>query len=148
MVHKTIIKVCISSLYVNGKQVFVGENDDLSEFLLGNDELVCNEKKVTTPLITIQNEKVVASQCKSSKWIRNNFDDDDLSESCFDQCGKKGGKCSVCDADGNEGFCCRGDLMSYNGNCPDAAIMASPNSRYTCVHGKHSKSARPDTESI
>ena len=65
MCFKSVIfKVCISSLWVNNKQIFVGENGDLPYFLFDNDALACGPDKMTTPLLTIQNETVVASRCK------------------------------------------------------------------------------------
>ena len=145
-IFKTIFKVCVSGLYVNEKQIFVGENDDLPEFSFGHDELVCNAEQMKTSLINIQNEEVIISQCDTSTWTRNNDNDDDSSESCWDACGRKGGKCHNCDIDGNEGFCCKKDFMSHNGNCPDQAIMASSSSGHTCVHGKFSDSLRQGNE--
>ena len=141
--------MCISSLYINEKQIFVGQNDDLPRFILGHDGLVCDAEKVKTPWITIQNDTITASQCNKSTWTRNNLNNNDLSESCWDECDRKGGKCHVCDIDGNEGFCCKKDFMSHNGNCPDQAIMASSNSSYACVHGKFlKKSCRPVSDMV
>ena len=108
----------------------------MAKFSLGHDDTFCDEEEMRTSLITIQNEKVITSQCTVSTWTRNNPNDEDRSESCLTKCGRKDGKCSVCDIDGNEGFCCRGSSKYSNGNCPDQAIIVSPYARHACVHGK------------
>ena len=57
-------KVCISSLHVNNKQIFVGKDNNLSNFSFDNDGLVCQSDEMKTPLLTIQDGKVISSICK------------------------------------------------------------------------------------
>ena len=58
-------KVCISGLYVNEEQIFVGKNNDLPFFVLTNAEMLCTNDQMATPLITIQNGEIIASSCQS-----------------------------------------------------------------------------------
>ena len=91
-----------------------------------------------TPLISIQDEKVIVSSCKP-KWITSNAEND-KTENCWDQC--RGGKCSHCDINGNEGYCCRQDSGTFNGLCPDQAILASSTFHHSCVHGRLNNKSR------
>ena len=88
---------------------------------------------MNTPLMTIQNEKVIISSCKTSKWIRSSTEND-RTEKCWNEC--RGGKCSLCDKNGNDGYCCRRDSRNINGLCSDEAILASSAFYHTCVYGK------------
>ena len=64
MNNSHFLKVCISSLYFNNKQVFVGPNDDLENFSMDQDGLMCNAEKMKTSSISIQNGLVIHSECK------------------------------------------------------------------------------------
>ena len=57
-------KVCILGLHVNKRQIFVGKDNNLSNFSFDNDGLVCRSDKMITPLLTIQDGKVISSICK------------------------------------------------------------------------------------
>ena len=62
--------VCITSLHVDGKQLFVGKNDDLTSFVFARpnqgESFVCLSDKMKTPSLTIKNGKVIQSQCKGT----------------------------------------------------------------------------------
>ena len=45
---------------------------------------------------------------------------------CWEPCDEKGGACDACNSGNNQGYCCRGDGIGGNGNCPAAAINAIP----------------------
>ena len=49
---------------MNNRQIFVGKDDNLANFAFDNDGLVCRSDKMKTPLLTIQDGKVVSSICK------------------------------------------------------------------------------------
>ena len=125
-----IIKVCISGLFLNEKQIMFGKNNDLSEVTFGLENFYCDDHKMKTPLITIQNENIIVSSCKTSKWVRNDKEND-RTENCYDKC--HGGKCSACNKNGNEGYCCRQGIFD---GCPDQAILAASPLHHSCVHGK------------
>ena len=63
-------------------------------------------------------------------------------ENCWANCGRKSGKCSFCDIDGLNGYCCKRDYLD-NGDCPSAAILNSPTSHHRCVHGKGEHHQKP-----
>ena len=65
-----------------------------------------------------------------SKWIKNNLDTYDATDKCFQNC-NGAGKCSYCDMNGNDGYCCSGDSIS---KCPDQAIIVSHRFNHECVH--------------
>ena len=52
----------------------------------------------------------------SEKWIA------EMGNSCWDACGSKGGSCQKCNRGSQKGFCCRGDGIGGNGDCPLSAI--------------------------
>ena len=59
--------VCITSLSVNGKQLFVGRNNDQESFWLNKDSLKrkCLDDHMQTDTIHIQDGRIVESECKS-----------------------------------------------------------------------------------
>ena len=56
--------VCITSLYLNHKKIFVGKNNDLSSFWIDKNDKYCSNSSFSTSEITIQNERIVSSSCK------------------------------------------------------------------------------------
>ena len=59
------IKVCISSIFLNDKQVFFGPNSDLQNFVFDQEkDSFCANDKMKTPWISIQNGIVSSSFCK------------------------------------------------------------------------------------
>ena len=54
---------------------------------------------------------------------------------CFSHCGHKSGKCTFCDVDGLNGYCCRNNYFK-NGDCPHSAILSAPKNQHGCVHSK------------
>ena len=60
--------VCITSLHVDGKQIFFGKNDDLRSFKLKQPTerwpSICHDNNMGTPSLTIKNGEVIQSQCK------------------------------------------------------------------------------------
>ena len=125
-----IIKACISGLFLNETQIMFGKNNDLSEITFGQEDFYCDDHKIQTPLITIKNENVIVSSCKTTKWIRND-EENDRTENCYKEC--LGGKCSSCDKNGSEGYCCR---RGFFDGCPDQAILAASAFHHSCVHGE------------
>ena len=49
---------------MNNEQVFVGKNDDLKVFSLDGNSNTCQEHKMSTSLLTIQNGNAISSICK------------------------------------------------------------------------------------
>ena len=45
---------------------------------------------------------------------------------CWHSCDTKGGTCDACNSGNKQGYCCRGDGVAGNGDCPAAAIDAIP----------------------
>ena len=56
-------KVCITGLFVDGEQILVGKNSDQTFFTLDSDGLQCSTKRMKTKSITIQDAKVIKSEC-------------------------------------------------------------------------------------
>ena len=56
--------VCIEKFFVNDKQIFVGALNDQSFFIIDGNQNSCQEQKMTTTQITIQNGEVISSECK------------------------------------------------------------------------------------
>ena len=68
--------------------------------------------------------------CVSFNWIvEESWESTGVN--CWDQCGQKGGKCSVC---GESGYCCRN--KDWKGDCPTGAIQAAWKDRHDCVAPK------------
>ena len=67
--------VCITSLHVDGKQIFVGKNDDLGSFKLtvpsNRWPSICSEDNMSTSSLTIKNGEVIQSQCKGKNSLRH-----------------------------------------------------------------------------
>ena len=70
----------------------------------------------------------------ATNWI-------DDPKKCFYKCGGKSGKCSYCNDNGVEGYCCRNDFED-NGDCPDQAMIVAPFKRHSCVHQSNSNSGK------
>ena len=45
-------------------------------------------------------------------------------EDCWYVCGKRGGSCSVCQINGDDGYCCSQTKLNLNGDCPTEAVNA------------------------
>ena len=62
--------VCIFSLHVDNKQIFVGKNDDLTSFEFDQPDQwkspFCLENRLVTSSLSIKNGEVIESQCKKS----------------------------------------------------------------------------------
>ena len=59
---------------------------------------------------------------------------------CWEQCDKKGGKCSIC---GESGYCCRNeDHPTWNGDCPAGAIQAAFKEKHRCILGEKDRKRR------
>ena len=60
--------VCINSLHVGDEQILVGRNNDMASFEFDKPDqwegLVCNNDIMRTSSLTIQNGKVIESECK------------------------------------------------------------------------------------
>ena len=56
--------VCIRSLFVGNKQIFVGKHDNLAGFLFNQRNNVCREDKMETSSLTVKNGTVIKSECK------------------------------------------------------------------------------------
>ena len=60
--------VCITSLHVDNRQIYVGKNDNLTSFEFARpnqgESFACHEDKLITSLLTINNGEVIQSQCK------------------------------------------------------------------------------------
>ena len=66
--------VCIFSLKVNGTQIFVGPENNQSTFWMVGDQLRCDDQKVATQQLTIQNNGIKSSSCMGSEtYIRKNL---------------------------------------------------------------------------
>ena len=64
-----LIKVCISSMFFNNQQVFVGPNNDIPNFSMDGDGLICNDDNVKSSWLTIKNGEVVFAKCKGLIYI-------------------------------------------------------------------------------
>lgn len=62
----SLFEVCISGLWMNDDQILVGRNKDLPYFVLDSTDNFCTSNKMRTNSITIQNGKVIESQCIDS----------------------------------------------------------------------------------
>ena len=65
-----------------------------------------------------------------------------MENDCWDECGKKGGLCSVCmnyESNADSAYCCSGINHMYgngpisNGDCPPAAIAVQKSTTHSCV---------------
>ena len=56
--------VCIESLIINGKQIFVGALNNQPSFIIDGNQNYCKLNKMVTAHITIQNGQVISSKCK------------------------------------------------------------------------------------
>ena len=45
-------------------------------------------------------------------------------EDCWYVCGEKGGSCSECQLNGDDGYCCSQTKLDLNGDCPNEAVNA------------------------
>ena len=55
---------CITSLSINGNQLFAGKNNDLQSFWIDEDDRYCLNNFMSSSQITIKNEQVDSSDCK------------------------------------------------------------------------------------
>ena len=56
--------VCIESLIIDGKQIFVGAINDQPSFIIDGNQNYCKQTKMVTSQITIRNGQVISSKCK------------------------------------------------------------------------------------
>ena len=56
--------VCIKSLIIDGKQIFVGALKNQQSFIIDGNQNYCNHIKMSTSQITIRNGQVISSKCK------------------------------------------------------------------------------------
>ena len=56
--------VCITSVKVNDLKIHTGSQKDNPVFWLDGDQNECNENYMSTKQITIQNNRIISSQCK------------------------------------------------------------------------------------
>ena len=56
--------VCISSFQINGTQIFVGPENNQTSFWIDRNQPSCENHKLSTKEITIQNGQVIFSECK------------------------------------------------------------------------------------
>ena len=61
--------VCIEKFFVNDKQIFVGALNDQSSFIIDGNQNSCQDQKMTTSQITIQNGEVLSSECKGLSFL-------------------------------------------------------------------------------
>ena len=58
-------------------------------------------------------------------------------EDCWYVCGEKGGSCSACKLNGDDGYCCSQTRLDLNGDCPteavNAIISSSDSEMHQCV---------------
>jgi len=71
---KVVFKICITSFFVNDRQLLFGNFSQLKSFWLDADPDVCREDAMSTSNLKIKNGEVIESQCKSNKctddWIK------------------------------------------------------------------------------
>ena len=56
-------------MFVNNQQIFFGPNNDIPNFSLDQDGLVCNNDYVKSSWVTIKNGEVISSECKGLRYI-------------------------------------------------------------------------------
>ena len=56
--------VCITGIFLNEVQLFVGKNDDKPSFWMENNQTYCLDDYMVTDELTIKNGTVVSSACK------------------------------------------------------------------------------------
>ena len=56
--------VCITSLSINSKQLFVGKNNNLPIFWIDGNDQYCLDDFMSSSQITIQNGQIYSSVCK------------------------------------------------------------------------------------
>ena len=56
--------VCITSLSINGNQLFVGKHNVLQSFWIDEDDRYCLDNFMSSSQITIKNKQVDSSDCK------------------------------------------------------------------------------------
>ena len=64
---KNYSQVCITGLFVNDEQVFVGKHQDQAFFTLDSDGIQCSPQRMKTKFITLQDGQVIASACRQEK---------------------------------------------------------------------------------
>ena len=63
--------VCISSFQVNGTQIFVGPENNQSSFWIDQGEAKCDNQKIVTRGLTVQNGQVIYSECQGNLFYQN-----------------------------------------------------------------------------
>ena len=58
-------------------------------------------------------------------------------EDCWYVCGEKGGSCSACQLNGDDGYCCSQTKLNSNGNCPTEAVNAMISSSDSVIEMHH-----------
>ena len=58
-------------------------------------------------------------------------------EDCWYVCGEKGGSCSACHLNGDDGYCCSQTKLNSNGNCPTEAVNAMISSSDSVIEMHH-----------
>ena len=59
--------VCIKKLFIGGKQIFVGEFNNQSHFVIDANNNLCSEDKMITSEITVRNGDVISSECTARR---------------------------------------------------------------------------------
>ena len=62
--------VCISSFQMNGTQIFVGPEKNQTSFWIDRDNQRCDNDKLVTRGITVQNGEVIFSECQGLLFIK------------------------------------------------------------------------------
>ena len=65
MVVIKTFQVCIGSLFVDDKQIFVGISNDSANFVIDGNQHTCSYVQMVTPWLEIQNGQVTDSQCRN-----------------------------------------------------------------------------------
>ena len=58
--------VCISNFQVNGTQIFVGPENNQTSFWIDQNDLSCDNQKIGTRALTVQNGQVIFSECRGN----------------------------------------------------------------------------------
>ena len=96
--------------------------------------IVFNQKLLVRFQIRIFKLEFSLLKVKSKNNLNGLEEYERTSQQCWTDCGKKGGKCSVC---GEFGYCCRNKYHpSWNGNCPIGAIRAARQDGHDCTQPK------------
>ena len=68
--------VCITSIILNGNQIFVGLLNDLPSFWIDGNQNECSVDSMSTKQITIKNGKIHSSECKNphNGMVVNHFE--------------------------------------------------------------------------